>query len=87
MKRLLVVSLLLCMAAFLMAKPVTDSQAIRVAENWMLEHTGTNFSNSSASLIGTNSRILLVSLRPAGYVLIAGDDVSTPILGYNPDHS
>lgn len=87
MKRLLFLSLLLIIATVLIAKPVSTGQAIRVAENWMLERTGTQFSNSTVSPLKLNSPILVVSLRPTGYVLVAGDDASYPVIGYNTSHA
>lgn len=90
MKRLIVVSLLLLATALIMASPVNDRQAIRIAENWILEQTGTSFTNSSVSPLIANSpdnQILVVSLRPAGYVLISGDDAAVPVIGYNTEHS
>lgn len=89
MKRIMLVSLLLILAAIVYAKPVSTNQAIQVAENWMLERTGQTFLDSSVAPLKADNPdnfIWVVSLRPTGYVLIASDDAATPIIGYNAAH-
>lgn len=90
MKHVLLSMLLLCMATLMFSVPVTTTQAIRVAENWMLESTGQNFSNSNIMPLAIDSRpshIFVVSLYPQGYVLVAGDDAASPIIGHNTAHN
>lgn len=90
MKRLLLSLLLLCLATLMFSVPVTTTQAIRVAENWMLERTGQNYANSSIMPLTLDSRpshIYVVSLYPQGYVLVAGDDAANPIIGHNTSHN
>jgi hypothetical protein len=86
MKRLIIVSMLLLLAVVLMAKPVSMDQALRVAQNWMLEKTGQQFTNSTISPLKPDSPdnyIWVVNLRPQGFVLVAADDASLPVIGYN----
>lgn len=88
MRRFLAVTLLLLMASILIAKPISPAQATRVAENWMFERTGTHFANSTLTPLKDGSDLIfVVSLRPTGFILIAGDDASYPVLGYNTDHA
>jgi hypothetical protein len=89
MKQVLALFLLLLSVSFIFCAPVGSNQAIRVAENWMLERSGQSYSNSQITPLfndSSNNLIYLVSLEPRGYVLVAGDDAASPIIGYNTTH-
>jgi hypothetical protein len=87
MKKLaLAVLLILVLALPLAAAPVTGETAKRVAMNWGIEHMfGANVNVSRIDVVKSNdvqNLIYAVSLRPDGFVLVTGDDIVNPILGY-----
>jgi fibronectin type 3 domain-containing protein len=93
--RLLVFLSLSLVGASVFASPVSLERAERVAEHWMLLQTGDThvarrIEASHATTTGAEARdshYYLFDMDPAGWVIVAADDVAYPILGYATDAS
>ena len=69
------------------ASPVSLSEAQNVAINWMQEHTGKTFQvkkplGVSAQNNVTQPAYRIIQLDPKGWVIVSGDDVARPVIGY-----
>jgi hypothetical protein len=84
---------LLCLpliAAEVWAAPVSSERAETVARNWMLLQTGVAHSAqrlerpvAAGAEAATNPpQHILIETDPAGWVIVAGDDTTYPVLGY-----
>jgi len=84
-KKYLLTALLVAITVMLCSLPVTELQVRKVAQNLSLERNGQTGRIKSVSLLNqdTQAKIYIVNLLPQGFVLIAGDDASQPILGYD----
>lgn len=88
-----IVSLLACSALY--AKPVSDNTAKNVAMNFVYKKNGKSFhviqvvsdkkllESLQKQTIINDDALKLIQLEPEGWVLISGDDVAEPILGYS----
>lgn len=88
MKRAVLLLVLLAMAAFVLAAPVSSDTASRVARNFVLERLGASFSVATSTELESrfnDSYIYVVNLKPQGFVLVAADDAASPILGYSAE--
>lgn len=86
MKKLLLLILSVAIANFLVAAPVPETTILQVAENWLEMYTGTACTIDNYQVIKNGSGediIYRIDFQPDGYVLIAADDSSLPILGYS----
>jgi len=69
------------------AAPVSVSDAQNVALNWMKEHTGKTFHiktslGTQAQDTATLPTYRIIRLDPQGWVIVSGDDVARPVIGY-----
>jgi hypothetical protein len=88
MKRILLsLALLLLLSKSGEAKPMTEAAARIVAANYFAHVSGKTVSSITLATVGANADRTLYyafTIEPnQGYVLVAADDQSTPILGYN----
>ncbi|MDD4677518.1 MAG: C10 family peptidase, partial [Candidatus Cloacimonetes bacterium] len=86
MKRLLLLIITVTLATFLIADPVPETTILQVAENWLEMYTGTACTIDNYQVIknGSSEAILYrIDFNPDGYVLIAADNSSLPILAYS----
>lgn len=91
----LVLPALLFLAESALAAPISTERAERVAQNWMLLQTGKSpvahrIDESHAAIMeaqASDSHYYLFDMDPAGWVIVASDDVAYPILGYATDAS
>jgi len=86
MRSLILTSLLLISCVWLLAAPVPEATILQVAENWLGMYTGIECTVDNYELV-TNASAEIVMYRidflPDGFVLIAADDSSIPILAYS----
>ncbi len=84
-KKYLFTFLLVLMTFMLFSLPVTELQVKRVAQNLSIERNGQFCEIESISFLNQDpkSGIYITKLLPSGFVLVAGDDASQPILGYD----
>ncbi len=80
---------LVCTVSF--AKPVTVETAMQVGANWMLQQTGIDHQiiecTSPSSRDDFQDGIIpyyIFNMDPAGWVIVSGDDIAYPIIGYSP---
>lgn len=86
MKRLLLLIAVVTLATFLQAAPVPEATILLVAENWIEMYTGAECTIDSYQVINNGAdeaMIYRIDFLPDGYVLIAADDSSLPILAYS----
>ena len=86
MKRLLLLIVTVTLATFLIAAPVPETTILQVADNWLEMYTGTACTIDNYQVIknGSSEAILYrIDFEPDGYVLIAADNSSLPILAYS----
>ena len=87
MKKLLLILLLVTLCWMISAEKVEESMAIRIAEGLMGNMTKRPMTAFSVyPYMGQDSNspdIYIVSFSPGGFVLVAGDDLSAPVLGYS----
>ena len=86
MKRLLLLIVTVTLATFLIAAPVPETTILQVADNWLEMYTGTACTIDNYQVIknGSSEAILYrIDFNPDGYVLIAADNSSLPILAYS----
>ncbi|RLA76021.1 MAG: hypothetical protein DRG30_03745 [Epsilonproteobacteria bacterium] len=87
--RILFTFLLMAIGLNLFAQPVSLQESENVAKNWMLLKTGKHFSVQK-TLAPTNevknssdqAQTRIIKLSPNAWVVVSGDDVVQPILGY-----
>jgi len=84
-KRLCFSVLLLTLIISIFCAPVTQSQARQVASNLILERANASKNIASVMYLNneTESHIYVINLRPAGFILLSGDDAAYPVLGYD----
>lgn len=85
MKKIILVAMVLTLSLTAMAKPVTVETARRVATNfWNANASSSNpvFSEVSSQLELQNMYVFITKGNN-GFIIVAADDVSTPILGYS----
>lgn len=85
MKKIILVAMVLTLSFTAMAKPVTVETARRVATNfWNANASSSNpvFSEVSSQLELQNMYVFITKGNN-GFIIVAADDVSTPILGYS----
>jgi hypothetical protein len=78
------------MTAGVSAAPVSSERAETVARNWMLLQTGVvhratrveSPAKAGAGAATEQPKHILIETEPAGWVIVAGDDTSYPVLGY-----
>ncbi|MCX6234147.1 MAG: C10 family peptidase [Bacteroidetes bacterium] len=83
--------LFLSAATICFAEHVKKSDAERVAINWFFKIQSTQLKKTKTILIqncfeikeNEETILYIFSMEPRGYVIVAGDDLSTPILGYS----
>lgn len=91
MRHLLRMAALLCVcAATIWSAPVPRGTAEKVARNWMasvLHAEGKTLvvANTVAIPDDASPRLYACNLRPAGFVIVAADDISVPIIMYSAD--
>ena len=73
--------------SFSIAKTVTLDQAEKLAINWLNSHTARSVQYKiNQTLVVKENRdtlIFVFNTSPAGYVIISGDDVAVPVIGYS----
>lgn len=90
MKTLLLVSIVVVLTLSLTAVPVDYATASNVAVNWLthqnvLRDTVTEIEKTASYIHMINDQVIfyVFNFDPEGFVIVAGDDASLPILGYN----
>lgn len=88
-KKILFSIVLVATMVLLFSSPVSESQVRKVAQNLSLERNGQVKSIKSITCINQDSKsgIYVANLLPNGFVLVAGDDASQPVLGYDFSNS
>lgn len=90
MKRSILFFFLVCFSFGLYAKEVTVEQAKLVGLEWMRAKVKT-FSGTVRNVETVYHKdvksIYIVNFAPTGWVMISGDDTSTPLLAYSPNGS
>jgi len=83
-------SFFLIHAAVSFAKPVSIDTAKQIAERWMLQKTGVSHqvSGEAPSLFGGTEEkgitpYYILNMKSGGWVIVSGDDVAYPIIGYS----
>lgn len=92
MKKLLSISLILLWAVVVFSKPVSPERARIVAQNYLIVN---GISSKVVSLnqtiwsgkSNTNSAFYIFNLEGNGFIIVAADDASQPILGYSTESS
>ena len=91
MKRLLIFVVRALFGLNIMAAPVEPKQALEVAKNFVAQHRG-GVAQFPATVVYTHpmpqsgtTAIYVVNVGDA-FVLVSGDDVAHPVLGYNLDN-
>ncbi len=78
------------------AKPVTDTQIKNVAVNFMYKHSRKRLKVQkiidSKEMLSQypkvqDENIKLIKLKPKGWVLVSGDDIAKPVLGYSLENT
>ena len=94
MKKLITLSLLLMAYSYLFANPIDEPTAKKVAINFFATKVGTNklgvVSNlqmvyTAKDAIGNNCFYVFNVSNAKGYIIIAADDASKPVLGYSDE--
>jgi hypothetical protein len=80
--------ILLLFPAYIFAREIPLPQASNVAINWMNERFGENFKNEDIQEIrtvkyGENPVYYVVIFKEQGWVIVASDDVSLPVIAYS----
>jgi hypothetical protein len=77
--------LLLTLAILIFCTPVTQNQVRQAARNLCLERNGQANEIAAVEFLNNDakSHIYVVTLNPGGFILLAGDDASQPVLGYD----
>ena len=72
------------------AKPVTADRALQVAANWMLQQTGVEPQIIDCNAPGYQDDFqdgitpyYIFSIKTGGWVIVSGDDIAYPIIGYS----
>lgn len=81
MKKSLCLILLQLVAATAFAAQVTLEKAQSAAERYIESRTGGNFTVKSSQAV--DNAFYIVNFAPKGWVIVAADDVVTPIIGYS----
>ncbi|MFZ5939867.1 MAG: thiol protease/hemagglutinin PrtT [Bacteroidota bacterium] len=89
MKRFLISIAILLITVWSWGKPVNRTQALEIAINFMQAHGfAENHSAGEVTeyrLPGGELAYYVVSLKPAGWILVSADDILKPVIGYSPD--
>lgn len=88
MKHLFLFVAVLCMAVSVMAKPVSQAEAEQIATAFYTHNAPVSITDYSVDASWTIQQSDLVTIytftfRSGGFVLVAADDASIPILGYS----
>jgi len=86
----IIIYLLILVPAYIFSKEVPTFQASNVAINWMNEKFGENLTIEDIQEIiteknGDISVYHIIILKNQGWVIVASDDVSIPVIGYSRD--
>jgi hypothetical protein len=72
------------------AEPVTFDRAMQVAANWMLQQTGIEHQAFEDSITFSGDDFqdhitpyYIFNMDPGGWVIVSGDDIAYPIIGYS----
>lgn len=87
--RLFILFCLLFSGVNIFAKPVSQKDTENVAKNWMFQQTGKHLSiqkvlasNATGQTSGAQTKLRIIKLSPAGWVIVSSDDVAQPVLAY-----
>lgn len=84
MKRHSLFLLMLFFACVLQAKEVSVQQAREMAVEYVGSHSSTRYQVRDIRQFGSDhGRYYIVNLAPSGWVIVSGDDVVKPIIGYS----
>ena len=91
MKKLTIVLLISVICWALLAERVEENTAIQIAEGLMGSMTNRAVTTLSVSpyhgQYSIRADFYIINLSPGGFVLVAADDLSAPVLGYSTDGS
>ena len=93
MKTILFYAALICLSVSTYAKPVNEATANSIGLNFLLNNSGKAFTTNytlklaykSVSASGSNTVYYYVFNADHGFVIVAGDDQATPIIGYSDE--
>ncbi len=88
MKHLYISIAMLCMVGVLQADPVSEKEAKQVAISYYSHIASSSITDLAVEKVTMNqadglTTFYIVHFRPAGFVIVAADDASIPILGYS----
>ena len=88
----ILVSLLLVCFSSVYTKPVNIETAKLVAKNWYYERSEKHVKNAEIRDVfmerdNSENIFYIFNLGEKGFVIVAGDDVSIPILGYSSENN
>ena len=88
MKRFYILFLTLCLSVQLMAESVSQDEARRAAVSWYGYITGISVNDNSITKVTPfqfeeTTTFYVFHFVPSGFVIVAADDASIPILGYS----
>lgn len=86
MKRLLLIAGMIIAHALMIAAPVSQAVVFTVAENWIEMKSNSICSISNYVIVSDSLSTPLyykIDFQPQGFVIVAADDSSIPILGYS----
>ncbi len=89
-KRIGLLLLLLIAGVMLFSLPVNSLTRDRVAQNFVTERLGTEYTIGQAHALDSGfgqAYIYVYNLSPRGFILITADDAATPIVGYSDLHN
>mgnify|MGYP001766598453 CR=1 FL=1 len=79
----IILAALLTVTLTLFSVPVGRSEAETAAKNWLNGRTGTKNYISVSEYINYSDAVHIFSFKDGGFVIIAADDASIPVLGYS----
>ncbi len=90
MKKMVPMLILLSLFVTLLAEPVTMQTARELANNWYINrsgHTNYSLSNAFSSPDAQNPAVYVFNYAEGGFVIVAADDASYPVLAYSTTDS
>ena len=86
-KTIIVFIVLLGFYSFLSAKTVTENNANKVAINWLNSHKVQNVNYKIVQHFiytsNTDTLFYIFNTNPSGYIIVSGDDITIPVIGYS----
>ena len=87
-KKLLLLLIMIFLGKTALAAPVPTDMARQVAVNWMNENTGRGLTVDDSALSPESpDKCHVITFGCGGWVIISGNDLARPVIGYSPDGS